>query len=132
MRITAPFHNNPVKANLIQLNNGSLTGNWRDSSEGLANGTIPYDVNTALVPASLRAIASLIRKGFFENIDGWKGKALRYVYLHRRVERELSQFRKLRRHLAIRYPQILSQKNPRGRGQIHGIKICENPHGALS
>jgi hypothetical protein len=30
--------------------------NWRDSNTGLGNGRIPFDVNTALVPAALRAV----------------------------------------------------------------------------
>lgn len=80
MRITAPFASNPrTKENLIRIHSDRRTGNWRDSAAGLANGSIPYDVNTALVPASLGAIASLIEARFFDNTDDWKKKALRYV-----------------------------------------------------
>jgi hypothetical protein len=38
---------------------------FRSNSIGLGGGRIPYDVNTALVPAALRAIASLARGNFF-------------------------------------------------------------------
>lgn len=38
-------------------------GNWRDSNEGLGFGFYPFDVNTALVPASLRATHALAEAG---------------------------------------------------------------------
>jgi hypothetical protein len=42
---------------------GQPVGNWRDSNEGTGYGTIPFDVNSALVPASLRATEQLIQAG---------------------------------------------------------------------
>lgn len=38
---------------------------------GIGGGRIPYDVNTALMPAALRAIASLARNNFFPNQTNW-------------------------------------------------------------
>jgi hypothetical protein len=54
-----PFAREPSWRRLISLKTGETAGNWRDSSEGLGGGRYPYDVNGALVPAALRAIARL-------------------------------------------------------------------------
>ncbi|CEJ92390.1 hypothetical protein VHEMI08045 [[Torrubiella] hemipterigena] len=59
MNITAPFEQEQSVANLIHLKDGESVGQWRDSNRGLGNGRIPFDVNCALVPAALSAIASL-------------------------------------------------------------------------
>ena len=40
-------------------------GNWRDSSDGLGGGSVPFDVNVALVPAALRDAARLLDTGWF-------------------------------------------------------------------
>lgn len=61
MNITAPFARNQSATNLIHLNPDEIVGQWRDSTYGLGGGRIPFDVNTALVPAALRAIAQLAR-----------------------------------------------------------------------
>ncbi|KAI0836010.1 carbohydrate-binding module family 52 protein [Hypoxylon sp. FL0890] len=71
MKLTADFEQSPVKENLIHLNNGQTVGQWRDSGNGLGGGRIPYDVNTALVPAALKSIASLSSKGFFPSYPDW-------------------------------------------------------------
>lgn len=56
---TAAFDQDPTVKNLIYLRNNEDVGQWRDSNDGLVGGRIPYDVNTALVPAALGAIGSL-------------------------------------------------------------------------
>ena len=80
----APFAANPVASNLISLREGQPVGNWRDSNAGLGYGIYAYDVNTALVPASLRAIAALsnaniISPSYASNAsqlaDVWESKA---------------------------------------------------------
>jgi len=58
-----PFAADPVPAHLVGLKPGQVHGNWRDSEEGLARGYYPYDVNVALMPAALRALAALNRRG---------------------------------------------------------------------
>ena len=58
--------------NLIALNEGQSVGQWRDSSMGLGGGRYPYDVNTALMPAALRAIAELVRAGAFDDRHDWE------------------------------------------------------------
>jgi hypothetical protein len=67
MNSTAPFAQpgGQIKANLIHLKEGEIVGQWRDSTYGLGGGRIPYDVNTALVPAALRSIAALSAAGLF-------------------------------------------------------------------
>lgn len=65
--------------NLIRLREGEGVGEWRDSGNGLGGGRIPYDVNTALAPAGLRAIAALSRAGFFPNHPDWAETADRYA-----------------------------------------------------
>jgi hypothetical protein len=65
MNTTAAFEKSPIVMNLIHLKDGQPVGQWRDSNTGLGGGRIPYDVNTALVPAALQAIASLAGAGIF-------------------------------------------------------------------
>ena len=62
---------NATYKNLIAFKEGVPVGQWRDSNDGLGGGRYPYDVNTALMPAALRAIAELARAGAFEKEDGW-------------------------------------------------------------
>tara|TARA_R110002003_G_scaffold143_16_gene13317 strand:- start:4488 stop:6188 length:1701 start_codon:yes stop_codon:yes gene_type:complete len=81
MRIAAPFANSQTKANLIHLRDGEQVGEWRDSNNGLGGGRTPYDVNAALVPAGLRAIAALSRAGFFPAHADWKDTADQYAQI---------------------------------------------------
>ncbi|KAI1759171.1 carbohydrate-binding module family 52 protein [Hypoxylon sp. FL1150] len=71
MKLTADFEQSPVKDNLIRLNEGQSVGQWRDSPNGLGGGRIPYDVNTALAPAALRAVALLSESGVFPSHADW-------------------------------------------------------------
>ncbi|KAG8630601.1 hypothetical protein KVT40_002220 [Elsinoe batatas] len=61
MNLSAPFATSPTRENLLRLKQGEVVGEWRDSTYSLGGGRIPYDVNTALVPAALRSIAALSR-----------------------------------------------------------------------
>lgn len=54
-------------------------GQWRDSTYGIGGGRVPYDCNTALVPASLRAIGALARAGFFPEHSDWNTTADEYA-----------------------------------------------------
>ncbi|KAL5113366.1 hypothetical protein ACEQ8H_008759 [Pleosporales sp. CAS-2024a] len=81
MQNAAPFAQSQVRANLIHLRDGQGVGEWRDSANGLGGGRTPYDVNTALVPAGLRAIAALSRAGFFSEHADWKDTADRYAQI---------------------------------------------------
>ncbi|KAF8586613.1 hypothetical protein K439DRAFT_1386873 [Ramaria rubella] len=64
-----PFANHPSASNLLHLRPGQPVGNWRDSNQGLGYGQIPFDVNSALVPAALRALGRLTDAGIL-SIDG--------------------------------------------------------------
>jgi len=79
MSLAAPFAATPSKDNLLALRTDQSVGQWRDSPNGVGGGRIPYDVNTALVPAGLRAIAALSRAGFFPEHGEWKDSADRYA-----------------------------------------------------
>ncbi|KAK4942097.1 hypothetical protein LTR10_018133 [Elasticomyces elasticus] len=71
MNQTAAFAQNQTAANLIHLKSDQIVGQWRDSTYGIGGGRIPFDVNTALVPAALRAIGQLARTpGVFPNNTG--------------------------------------------------------------
>ncbi|KAI8584777.1 hypothetical protein K450DRAFT_267434 [Umbelopsis ramanniana AG] len=61
MTQSAAFAHEPSAKNLIHLKDGVPVGNWRDSNQGIGYGTIPFDVNTALVPGCLRAIQRLAK-----------------------------------------------------------------------
>ncbi len=56
---TAAFAADPRARNLVGIKDGRMTGNWRDSEQGLGRGRFAYDVNAALVPAALEAAARL-------------------------------------------------------------------------
>lgn len=81
MKAAAPFASDggQIKENLIHLKDGEQVGEWRDSGNGLGGGRIPYDVNTALVPAALRSIAALSRGGFFPDHSDWGKTADQYA-----------------------------------------------------
>jgi len=68
INITAPFVANQSAQNLLHLKSSEIVGQWRDSTYGLANGRVPFDVNCALAPAALRAISQLTAiPGVFPN-----------------------------------------------------------------
>lgn len=75
MKLTADFEQSPVQGNLIRLNGGQIVGQWRDSPNGLGGGHIPFDVNAALAPAALRAVASLSDGGVFSSHPNWDATA---------------------------------------------------------
>jgi glycogen debranching enzyme len=77
MKASAKFASDggQTKDNLIHLNEGEQVGEWRDSNGGLGGGRIPYDVNTALVPAALRSIAALSAAGIFPDHPEWNETA---------------------------------------------------------
>ena len=58
-----PFAADPRWNKLVAIHAGRLTGQWRDSEEGLGRGRYPYDVNAVFVPAALTATARLLRAG---------------------------------------------------------------------
>jgi len=59
LRRAAPFAEDPTYKNLIALKDDKRVGEWRDSTEGLGLGRIPFNVNAALVPAALAAVSRL-------------------------------------------------------------------------
>lgn len=81
MTISAPFaaKGGQTRDNLIHLKEDQVVGEWRDSTYGIGGGRIPYDVNTALVPAALRAISALSDGGFFHEHPNWKATASSYA-----------------------------------------------------
>ncbi len=66
LRRAAPFAADPSVARLIAIKSGRMTGEWRDSEEGLGRGIYAYDVNAALVPAALAAADRLLRAGLLD------------------------------------------------------------------
>ncbi|OJJ47605.1 hypothetical protein ASPZODRAFT_24518 [Penicilliopsis zonata CBS 506.65] len=79
MRLAAPFASNQTKENLVHLKDGQIVGQWRDSTYGIGGGRIPFDVNTALMPAALRSIAVLARNGIYANHSNWGELADNYA-----------------------------------------------------
>jgi glycogen debranching enzyme len=62
----SPFAQDPRWSNLVAIHKGRLTGQWRDSEEGLGRGRYPYDVNAVLAPAALEAADKLLRAGLLD------------------------------------------------------------------
>lgn len=60
------FSQQSIASNLIHLRSGQIVGNWRDSTDGLAGGVYPYDVNAVLVPAALRAASRFLDSGLLD------------------------------------------------------------------
>lgn len=60
---TSAFARDPRSQNLVALKDGRMTGQWRDSEEGLGRGRYAYDVNAVFVPAALEAIDELLGSG---------------------------------------------------------------------
>jgi glycogen debranching enzyme len=56
---TAAFAGDPRASQLVGNKSGRTTGQWRDSDRGLGGGRYAYDVNAALVPAALEAVARI-------------------------------------------------------------------------
>jgi hypothetical protein len=81
MKLTAPFAapGGQTKDNMIHLKENQIVGEWRDSTYGIGGGRIPYDVNTALVPAALRSVAALANAGYFPENENWKTCAVDYA-----------------------------------------------------
>ncbi|KAI7473559.1 hypothetical protein KC351_g11054 [Hortaea werneckii] len=81
MRLAGPFAQpgGQSQANLVHLKEGEVVGEWRDSTYGIGGGRIPYDVNTALVPAALRSIAALASDDFFPEHPEWSQLAEEYA-----------------------------------------------------
>lgn len=61
-----PFADRPASTSLVAIKPGRLTGQWRDSEEGLGRGRYAYDVNAALVPAALKAIEKMLKAGLLD------------------------------------------------------------------
>jgi hypothetical protein len=73
----AAFAADPRAANLVGIKPGRMTGNWRDSEQGLGRGRYAYDINAALVPAALEAAAKLHESGLLETyLDGAQRRLL--------------------------------------------------------
>lgn len=79
MTLAGPFTKKQTENNLMHLKDGQIVGEWRDSTYGIGGGRIPYDVNTALVPAALRAIAVLAQKGLYAKHNTWARSANTYA-----------------------------------------------------
>ncbi len=60
------FAAQPDYRRLVAIKAGRLTGQWRDSEEGLGRGRYAYDVNAVFVPAALEAAARLNRAGLLD------------------------------------------------------------------
>lgn len=83
MDLAAPFAapGGQTQDNLVRLKDGTIVGQWRDSTYGSGGGRIPYDVNTALVPAALRAIAAIsrFRPSIYTGHEDWAVLADQYA-----------------------------------------------------
>jgi hypothetical protein len=93
---SAGFAADPRATNLVGIKPGRMTGNWRDSEQGLGRGTFAYDINAALVPAALEAIARLAGDGLLDE------------YLDAARKRTLGQAREAARTWAARAPALFA------------------------
>lgn len=96
----ADFAADPRATNLVGLKAGRMTGNWRDSEQGLGRGRFAYDINAALVPAALEAAARLAEAGLLDE------------YLDAARKRALAQARDRARTWAARAPALFAVDVP--------------------
>ena len=87
LRLAGPFAAKQEPTALVALHPGERAGNWRDSQTGLGEGRFPYDVNAALVPAALDAIAKYTATGAALADAGLHGRALALRAAWTNVER---------------------------------------------
>ena len=102
---TGAFAAQPRATNLVGLQAGRMTGNWRDSEQGLGRGRYAYDVNAALVPAALTAAARLAADGL---LDG---------YLDEAARRGLARARAQAQAWSSRAPALFAVNIPASRAQ---------------
>lgn len=96
----AAFAARPGAANLVGIKPGRMTGNWRDSEQGLGWGRFAYDINTALVPAALQAAARLADDGMLDE------------YLDAARKRTLARARERARTWTTRAPALFAVNVP--------------------
>ncbi|CAN7334915.1 hypothetical protein [Caulobacter sp. LjRoot300] len=70
------FADAPSARTLVAIKPGRMTGEWRDSNEGLGRGIYPYNVNAALVPAAIEAADRLFRAGLLDPYLSAEDRAL--------------------------------------------------------
>jgi len=70
------FADAPSAGTLIAIKPGRMTGEWRDSNEGLGGGVYSYNVNAALVPAAIEAADRLFRAGLLDPYLAAEDRAL--------------------------------------------------------
>ena len=97
---TAAFAKEPRASNLVAIKPGRMTGNWRDSEQGLGRGRYAYDVNAALVPAALHSAARLADSGLLDD------------YLDENARRTLSQARVQAKVWATKAPGLFAVEVP--------------------
>lgn len=102
VRRATPFASDPRAANLVGIKAGRMTGNWRDSEQGLGRGRYPYDVNAALVPAALEAATRLIESGLLDD------------YLEDEQRQSLSGAHAVARVWAAKAPELFDVTVPAG------------------
>jgi len=103
---TAAFARDPVYHNLVGIKAGRMTGQWRDSEQGLGRGRYAYDVNAALVPAALEATARLADSAI---LDG---------YLDENMRRRFKRARAQSRVWSMRAPALFDVDIPGERARV--------------
>jgi hypothetical protein len=102
---TAKFATDPRATNLVGIQPGRMTGNWRDSEQGLGRGRFAYDINSALVPAALEAAARLAEDGLLDE------------YLDTAGKRVLAHARERARTWSARAPALFAVEVPAARAR---------------
>jgi hypothetical protein len=102
---TRAFAKDPRAAHLVAIKEGRLTGNWRDSEQGLGRGRHAFDINAALVPAALAAAARLQASGLLD------------PYLDERGRRRMAGARTAAETWARRAPGLFAVEIPAARAR---------------
>jgi hypothetical protein len=118
LRRARTFMDAPGVATLVALRPDRLTGDWRDSLEGLGGGRVPYGVNAALVPAALTAAARLLESHLY---DGDRETAARAEHKARRFAEASALFQ-------VTVPAELARERVRA----HAVSLDIDPAPALA
>lgn len=134
VNLSTPFAQDPSVANMIHLRPGVPVGNWRDSNNGLGGGRIPFDVNTALVPAALRSIPQLAAAGIVNttlgqqaaaNAEVWENKTLPFFHVNLTVDQAQSLLNAYSQNVSIPVPQV-SMNNTAMPDHFYALSLYDN------
>ncbi|MCA9639292.1 MAG: hypothetical protein KC492_01325, partial [Myxococcales bacterium] len=121
-RRAEPYAASRSAKDLISLLDGEVTGQWRDSLEGLAGGRYPFDVNAVFVPAALEAAARIYSSELLAPGSGTGARA----------KAALPAWLEAHRHFHVQIDEATAQRNELRFARELGLPAAASAGGAVS